>query len=247
MMLASLWEVDLQPINYYFFSTNCSYVLLSLLKVGRPDLPLTDPFPIYAIPVDTVRSVIDNTGLLRGATFRPSQRTQIGERWRLLDDHARSIALGLADGDIEADDSAVRALSPPKRAAALELAQAYLQYRLDTANIERDEMAPRSLALLRARSRIADASRRRRRRPGGSAGPGPPLGAARRGCRHDRRSAVRRAGAAACLSRSARSGRRLRARGCDRLPRGARALVRQRRAQPGNRHVDRYRVAYTAQ
>ena len=83
-MLASLWEVDLQPINYYFFSTNCSYVLLSLLKVGRPDLPLTDPFPIYAIPVDTVRSVIDNTGLLRGATFGPpSERrsASVGACW----------------------------------------------------------------------------------------------------------------------------------------------------------------------
>jgi Domain of unknown function (DUF4105) len=157
MMLASLWEVDLQPINYYFFSTNCSYVLLSLLKVGRPDLPLTEPFPIYAIPVDTVRSVIDKTGLLRGATFRSSQRTQIGERWRRLDDHARSIALALAEGEIDADDSAVRALSPPRRAAVLELAQAYLQYRLDTANIDRDEMAPRSLALLRVRSRISGA------------------------------------------------------------------------------------------
>lgn len=157
IMLDSLWEVDMQPIDYYFLSTNCSYVLLALLKVARPDLPLTDQFSVYAIPVDTVRAVIDNTGLLRGATFRPSQRTQIGDRWRRLDEPGRYVALALADGDIGTDDPAVGRLSTLQRAAVLELAQAYLQYRLDTGNIARQEMAPRSLALLRARSRIADA------------------------------------------------------------------------------------------
>jgi Domain of unknown function (DUF4105) len=148
LMLASLWEVDMQPMDYYFFSTNCSYVLLSLLKVGRPHAPLTDQFPVYAIPVDTVRAVIDNTGLLRRATFRPSQRTQIGERWRRLDDDARDLALALAEGEIDADDPRVNGLPPTQRARVLELAQAYLQYRLDTADIARNEMAPRSLALL---------------------------------------------------------------------------------------------------
>ena len=67
------------------------------------------------------------------------------------------MALALADGDIGTDDPAVGRLSTLQRAAVLELAQAYLQYRLDTGNIARQEMAPRSLALLRARSRIADA------------------------------------------------------------------------------------------
>lgn len=157
IMLESLWEVDMQPIDYYFLSTNCSYVLLALLKVARPDLPLTDQFSVYAIPVDTVRAVIDNAGLLRGATFRPSQRTQIGDRWRRLDEPGRYLSLALADGEIGTDDPAVGSLSTPQRAAVLELAQAYLQYRLDTGNIARQEMAPRSLALLRARSRIADA------------------------------------------------------------------------------------------
>ena len=157
IMLESLWEVDMQPIDYYFLFTNCSYVLLALLKVARPDLPLTDQFSVYAIPVDTVRAVIDNTGLLRGATFRPSQRTQIGDRWRRLDGHDRDVTLALADGEIGVNDPAVGSLPAPQRAVVLELAQAYLQYRLDTGNIERQEMAPRSLALLRARSRIADA------------------------------------------------------------------------------------------
>jgi hypothetical protein len=154
LMLASLWEVDMRPIDYYFFSTNCSYVLLALLNVARPDLRLTENFPIYAIPVDTVRAVLDGTGLLRGATFRPSQRTVIGDRWRRLDVDEQALVLELTDGERPASDAAVTALAPERRARVLELAQAYLQYRIETGGIDRAEMAPRALALLRARAEI---------------------------------------------------------------------------------------------
>lgn len=154
LMLLSLWELDLQPIDYFFLSTNCSYVLLALLQVGRPDLRLTDQFPVYAIPVDTVRATIDGTRLLRHAVFRPSQRTQIGDQWRRLDRRPRKLVLALADGEMAPSDAAVSVLPGTERARVLELAQAYLQYRLDTANITRSEMAPRALALLRARARV---------------------------------------------------------------------------------------------
>lgn len=156
LMVASLWEVDMQPIDYYFFSTNCSYVLLALLNVARPDLRLTDGFEVYAIPVDTVRAVVDAPGVLRQATFRPSQRSRIGERWQQLDASEQEIALALAEGDLQPAAPAVEALAPTSRARVLELAQAYLQYRIETGGMERAEMAPRALALLRARARIQD-------------------------------------------------------------------------------------------
>ncbi len=154
LMMASLWEVDMQPIDYYFLSTNCSYVLLSLLNVARPDLRLTEDFKVYAIPVDTVRAVVDKPGLLRGTTFRASQRTRIGERFRQLDTDEQALALALSEGELRPDDPSLAALEPVRRARVLELAQAYLQYRIETGGIERAEMAPRALALLRARARI---------------------------------------------------------------------------------------------
>lgn len=157
LILLSMWEMDLQPIDYYFFSTNCSFVLLSLLQVGRPDLKFTDAFPVYAIPVDTVRTVIDGTGLLRDAVFRPSQHTRIGNRWRQLDERARRLVVSLANGKTTPDDAELSALGATERARIIELAQAYLQYRLDVADIDRSEMAPRSLALLRVRAGITDA------------------------------------------------------------------------------------------
>lgn len=155
LMLASLWEVDMQPIDYYFFSTNCSFVLLSLLNVARPDLRLTDGFRVYAIPVDTVRAVVDAPGMLREATFRPSQRSRIGDRWTQLNPEEKVLALALAGGERTPDDPAVSALEAERRARVLELAQAYLQYRIETGDIPWEEMAPRALALLRARARLA--------------------------------------------------------------------------------------------
>jgi len=41
-----------------FFDENCSYYLLELLEVARPDLDLTQDFRWWAIPSDTVRVVV---------------------------------------------------------------------------------------------------------------------------------------------------------------------------------------------
>ena len=157
LMLASLWEVNLQPIDYYFLSTNCSFVLLALLNVARPDLQLPNAFPVYAIPVDTVRAAIEDTGLMRSAAFRPSQRTQIASAWNELGAGSRAIALALASGKIGPEDPELAALGATQRARVLELAQSYLQYRIETGEISRSEMAPRSIALLRARARLVEA------------------------------------------------------------------------------------------
>ena len=98
------------------------------------------------------------------------------------------------------------ALEPERHARVLELSQAYLQYRIETGDIERSEMAPRALALLRARARIADVTARPAgRRTAGATRSGTSFRPAGRRHRHDRRSAVRGVGAALGLPRPARS------------------------------------------
>ena len=70
LMIEHLWELEDQYADYYFFSTNCSYALLSLLDVARPGLRLTEEFPVYALPVDTVRAVVEQRGMLHKAVFQ---------------------------------------------------------------------------------------------------------------------------------------------------------------------------------
>src|SRR5688500_15186877 len=55
-VLRHAWELLPAYFEYYFFDENCSYHLLALLQVARPDLELTAPFRLWALPVDTVRS-----------------------------------------------------------------------------------------------------------------------------------------------------------------------------------------------
>jgi hypothetical protein len=79
-LVRHVWEVKGIDFDYYFFRENCAYRLLALLDVIRPGMQLTaeDDFPVYAIPVDTVR-VLDTAGLIQSRKFRASLATQIND------------------------------------------------------------------------------------------------------------------------------------------------------------------------
>ena len=72
-LLLHLWEMREVEFDYYFFDENCSYQLLTLLDVARPDLHLLAPFPrmIYphVIPIDTVRA-LKRGGLIGAPVYR---------------------------------------------------------------------------------------------------------------------------------------------------------------------------------
>jgi Domain of unknown function (DUF4105) len=154
-LLEHLWELQGNYADYYFFDENCSYQLLFLLDVARPGLALTDRFGVYAIPVDTVRTVIEQPGLLDRAIFRPSSRTRIEHRLRTLSEPERALVRRLAGGQLLADATELQALTAPRRAAVLELAADFVTYRLRTGEQPRDQAAALAWRLLAARSRIA--------------------------------------------------------------------------------------------
>jgi len=157
-LLEHLWELEGSYADYYFFDENCSYQLLFLLDVARPGLALTDRFAVYAIPVDTVRTVIDRPGLLGRAVFRPSSRTRIEQRLRTLSAPERALVRRLAAGQLSADATELHALAAPRRAAVLELAADFVTYRLRTGAQPRDQAALLAWRLLAARSRIVAAA-----------------------------------------------------------------------------------------
>jgi hypothetical protein len=153
-MLMHVWELGQEYANYFFFDQNCSYQLLSLLEVARPELDLTSRFLVWAIPSDTVKAVVEQAGLLKRTVYRPSARSEIEHRLSLLEPRQRSLALQLATGARGLEDAALAALPDGERAAVLELAYEYLQLRFRAKDVTREVSAPRSLALLRARAVI---------------------------------------------------------------------------------------------
>jgi hypothetical protein len=79
-VLAHAWELLPVQFDYFFFDENCSYHLLGLLQVAREDLELTAQFPLWALPVDTVRVLTERPGLVRRTVYRPSSATIIAGR-----------------------------------------------------------------------------------------------------------------------------------------------------------------------
>jgi Domain of unknown function (DUF4105) len=157
-LLEHLWELQSNYADYYFFDENCSYQLLFLLNVARPGLALTDRFEVYAIPVDTVRAVVDQPDLLGNTVFRASSRTRIEQRLGTLSPPERALVNRLADGELAPDATELQALPAPRRAAVLELAADFVTYRLRTGEQARDQAAASAWRLLAARSQIGAAT-----------------------------------------------------------------------------------------
>ncbi|HFC53251.1 MAG TPA: DUF4105 domain-containing protein, partial [Gammaproteobacteria bacterium] len=84
MILRHAYEMLIAHYDYYFFSENCSYHLLSLLDVAFPERPLIDQFPLWTIPIDTIR-VLDSRGLVKKVRYTPSMTRIIKQRQRVLD------------------------------------------------------------------------------------------------------------------------------------------------------------------
>lgn len=66
-----IWELGHTYFDYYYFHENCSYHLLSILDVVRPELNLTSHYSVYTIPADTIR-ILDQHNLLLNSKRRES-------------------------------------------------------------------------------------------------------------------------------------------------------------------------------
>jgi hypothetical protein len=155
MTLMHLWELRGVAFSYYFFDENCSYQLLSLLQVARPDLRLTQRLQRpWVIPVDTVRVVAEETGLVGQVRYRPSAATELRYRAERLSPRQRRLAKQIADGAVEPRAPELGQLSTRQRAAVLEVAYDSLRYTYLSKKVSRAESQGRSRQILVARSEI---------------------------------------------------------------------------------------------
>jgi hypothetical protein len=153
-VLRHAWELLPAYFEYYFFDENCSYHLLALLQVARPDLELTAPFRLWALPVDTVRALTDQPGLVKRIVYRPARSTLIAERLARMQPEERRMARDLGLGTLNADDAALRALPPERAARVIEAGYDYLNYRRTTGTSAVKDGGALARELLVARSRV---------------------------------------------------------------------------------------------
>jgi len=94
-LVSHLWELRSVSFDYYFFDENCSYHLLSLLENARPDSKLRSKTSIAVVPVDSVRIVLQQTGMLNKAVFRASNKKILDQRFSELSTKEKLIAKDL--------------------------------------------------------------------------------------------------------------------------------------------------------
>jgi hypothetical protein len=157
-VLMHAWELGSVYFQYFFLDQNCSYQLLGLLQVARPELDLTTRFRLWAAPSDTVRVATEQPDLIKGVVYRPSSATVIRHRLSALSEPDRRLVKDLSVRGINATDPAISALPETRAAAVIEASQDYVSYRRAIGKTDVPDPGGLEHELLAARSRLDVAS-----------------------------------------------------------------------------------------
>lgn len=145
-LVRHLWEVSGDTFKYYFFTENCSYRLLGMLDVLRPENPMLDDFFMHAIPVDTIRATFRH-GFISETSFRPSSVSQFQHDLDQLDRAQQDTVYQLVQHS-SLDFGLLDRYSPGRKNAILDVAFQYSRLIKKPGR----GAAKRSLALLKKRN-----------------------------------------------------------------------------------------------
>ncbi len=151
-----VWELRDHYSYYYFFDKNCSYQILYLIDIVRPELNLTERFSRWTIPVETIRE-IENAGLITEKHFRPSATTLINSFVKsdpTLTEEDIKKAKSVALLQIPPEEILNSGISEEKKGKILELSKLLFMYYSIKNRIEHREYRKKLLKILRARSKI---------------------------------------------------------------------------------------------
>jgi Domain of unknown function (DUF4105) len=151
-LLQHAWELRGVWSDYWFFDENCSFNLLFLIQAARPGLQLTSRAGAWVLPGDTVRWV-DQAGLVKEVTWRPSLATRVNNGRAVLGDDAElAIALARGECDLASVQSAVP--DPARQAQVLDLAGECLHALAGRRAITQAQYRSRLVATLKARAAL---------------------------------------------------------------------------------------------
>jgi hypothetical protein len=84
-LLEHLWELNQVRFDYYYLDENCSYRLLELLAVLRPNVDWATDLRFAELPIDTI-SKVKEQGLIAKVAYRPSVLSEIRQQLAPLSD-----------------------------------------------------------------------------------------------------------------------------------------------------------------
>lgn len=150
-LLRHCWELGKASFPYLFFTRNCSWQLMPLLDIVKPELDLSRRFTFWVIPSDTAKAVLEASPDAE-PLWRPSLwRTVEWKRSQLSEDE-RLAVLGLAKGNQAAELRKLQGRHDDRKAAVLEAAVDYLSWRFYARRIGKTELDSRTDPLLAERA-----------------------------------------------------------------------------------------------
>lgn len=158
-MLAFIWEQSFAYINYYFIDDNCAFMLLAAFEAARPSLNLLDQAKPWLIPLDVVKLVRAQPGLVTQVRYRPSQFNSAQFNYYRLDDITRDDAVTLLEEQHQ-NEVMARYGNDGRRARLLDATLAMLEFQRNQKHsmTEAEAISKYQLKLSELRSKIATES-----------------------------------------------------------------------------------------
>lgn len=96
-LLYHIWEVGPHYFDYYFFTQNCSYHMLTLMEAVSERIELTNKVPLYVIPSDSVKALYEVPDFVKKVEFRPSLRRHFEDKWNRFSEFEKKIFLSIIE------------------------------------------------------------------------------------------------------------------------------------------------------
>jgi len=144
MFVAHLWEVGHAQSRYFFFTRNCSYMLMEMFDAVRPSLKLAQNFPLQAIPLDTLKSVALKPDFVKSVKYRPSRQNKIRHRINNMSDEQREYFYNTTENK----NYNIDVIPDNIRASVLETTYQYIQYQYVAKKLELADYRSQSFKVL---------------------------------------------------------------------------------------------------
>jgi len=146
-LIAHLWELNNIRFDYYFFDENCSYRLLELIEVVKPELLLSKRFRLAELPTDTIKS-LHKEKLINASDFRPSKERQLRQHFSAMTGPEKKLARQLSGNPNIANTPSFKQLSLHRKILIIDNAYRLLRFQQSQKNRD-GSIAKNSLALLK--------------------------------------------------------------------------------------------------
>lgn len=150
-LVKHIWEMQGVQFPYYFMDKNCSYALMGLIDLVRPNLNLQSQFSWTVIPIETVKAV-KKAGLIRDTHYRPALESQLKAQERQYGKAFGKIAHQLAHH--QDPESLLATYDKTKQAQLLEMAYDNLYFAQANGTTDKTFAQKRLRELLLFRSQL---------------------------------------------------------------------------------------------